>query len=102
VARVKREIADAALRHDLLELIETVIIYKLARFTREEIQVMLQVHDIRETRVYQEALEEGEKKGLARAIVILAAKKIPTEEIASSLEVDIEFVRQVLKSRITG
>ena len=99
---MKREIADAALRHDLLELIETVIIYKLARFTREEIQVMLQVHDIRETRVYQEALEEGEKKGLARAIVILAAKKIPTEEIASSLEVDIEFVRQVLKSRITG
>lgn len=39
----------------LIELIETVMIYKLAGLSREEIQTMLQVHDIRETRVYQEA-----------------------------------------------
>ena len=35
------------------------IIYKLPRLSREEIQAMLQVHDIRETRVYQEAHAEG-------------------------------------------
>jgi predicted transposase YdaD len=94
---VKREIADAALRDDLIELIETVIIYKLARFSREEIQTMLQVKDIRETRVYQEAIEEGKKEKAARAIVNMAAKKIPLEEIAALLEVDVDFVRQVLK-----
>jgi len=99
VARVKTEIADAALRDDLIELIETVIIYKLARFSREEIQTMLQVHDIRETRVYQEAFEEGEKSGISRAIVKLAAKKMPTEEIAATLEVEKEFVREVLNGR---
>src|SRR5438034_624605 len=51
VARAKIEITDAALRADLIELIETVIIYKLPQLSREEIQTMLQVHDIRETRV---------------------------------------------------
>jgi predicted transposase YdaD len=83
-------------------LIETVIIYKLARLSREEIQAMLQVHDIRETRVYQEAFEEGEKKERARAIVRLAAKKMSVEEIASTLEVETEFVREVLNGLSNG
>src|SRR5438552_7783514 len=45
VARARTEIEDAALRADLVELIETVIIYKLARFSREEIQAMLHVNE---------------------------------------------------------
>jgi predicted transposase/invertase (TIGR01784 family) len=102
VARAKTEIGDAALRADLIELIETVVIYKLARFSREEIQTMLQVHDIRETRVYQEAMEEGERKATARAIVNMAAKKMPAEEIATILEVDVQLVHQVLKGRTNG
>ncbi|HEX3147109.1 MAG TPA: DUF2887 domain-containing protein [Gemmataceae bacterium] len=96
VARVKREIPDAALRADLIELIETVIIYKLARLSREEIQAMLDVSDVRETRVYQEAREEGKKEGQALAVVRLAARKMSVEEIATALEVESEFVRDVL------
>jgi predicted transposase/invertase (TIGR01784 family) len=102
VTRTRTEIGDEGLRADLIELIETVIIYKLARFSREEIQTMLQVHDIRETRVYQEAMEEGAKKVTARHIVNMAAKKIPAEEIAAILEVNIELVHEVLKSRTDG
>jgi predicted transposase/invertase (TIGR01784 family) len=114
VARARTEIADAALRADLIELIETVVIYKLPRLSREEIQTMLQVHDIRETRVYQEAreegMEEGEKKGvkkgreegIALAIEKMAAKKMSAKKIAAILELDIEFVRQVLKGRTNG
>jgi predicted transposase YdaD len=102
VTRANLEITDAALKADLIELIETVIIYKLPRLSREEIQIMLQVHDIRETRVYQEALQEGERKKAARAIVNMAAKNMPPEEIAALLEVGIEFVHQVLQSRNNG
>jgi predicted transposase/invertase (TIGR01784 family) len=106
VARAKAEIADAALRADLVELIETVIIYKLPQLSREEIQAMLEVRDIRETRVYQEGkeegIEEGEKKATARAIEKMAAKKMSAKKIAAILEVDIELVRQVLKGRTNG
>src|SRR5438067_11631648 len=45
-------------KHNLVELIETVVLYKLPRLSREEIQARLGVHDLRETRVYQEAKEE--------------------------------------------
>jgi len=106
VARARTEIADAALRADLIELIETVTIYKLSRLSREEIQTMLQVHDIRETRVYQEAkaegLQEGRQEGIALAIEKMAARNMPTEEIAAILEVDMELVRQVLQEGIPG
>ena len=60
---------------------------------------MLKVQDIRETRVYQEAFEDGEKNATARAIMKLAAKKLPAEEIASLLEVNIQVVRDVLAGR---
>lgn len=108
IVRVKREIEEESLRADLLELIETVIIYKLPRLTREEIQAMLQVHDIRESRVYQEAKEEGLKeglkegmkegyqKGIASAIAKMAAKKMPAAEIAAILELDEEWIRQAM------
>jgi hypothetical protein len=63
---------------------------------------MLQLHDIRESRAYKDAVEEGEKKATARAIVKMAAKKIPPEEIAAILEVDINLVRQVLNGQTNG
>ncbi len=122
IARVKAEIGDEPLRVNLVELIETVIIYKLPRLTREEIQTMLQVNDIRETRVYQEAKEEGLKegrelgreegrgegreegreegieKGIEKGIAIakMAANKMSAAEIASILELDVELVRKAM------
>ena len=108
VARTKSEIDDEGLRKDLVELIETVIIYKLPRLSREEIQAMLQVHDIRETKVFQEAKEEGieeerqrsleeKRRGVAR----LAAMKMSAEKIAEILELDIDMVRTEM-ARVEG
>jgi predicted transposase/invertase (TIGR01784 family) len=106
VARTRAEIGDEALRADLLEFIETIIMNKVPRLTREEIKTMLQLHDIRESRAYQEAMEEGLKKGIEKgiqkgiekgvAIAMLAARKKSVAEIAATLEVDVELVRQVL------
>ena len=102
VARARAEIGDEALRADLIELIETVIIYKLSRLSREEVQTMLQLFDIRGTPLYQVAKEEGLKEGMEKgmekgiAIARLAAEKKSVAEIAAILEVDVELVRQVL------
>jgi len=69
---------------------------------------MLQLHDIRETRVYQEALEEGEKKGrregeekgrqegLREAIVKMASGKMSPTDIARILQLDLEVVERAL------
>jgi predicted transposase YdaD len=59
---------------------------------------MLQIHDIRESRVYQEAKEEGLKEGIEKGVAIarLAAEKKSVVEIAALLEMNVELVRQVL------
>lgn len=98
IARAKSEIGDEVLRRDLIELIETVILYKLRSLSREEIQTMLQIHDIRQSRVYQEAMQEGKMEGITFAILKLAAKKMPVKEIADTLELDIEMVRRAIAS----
>jgi len=89
-------------------LIETVIIYKLPRLSREEIQAMLQVHDIRETKVFQEAMEEGIEKERQRSleekrrgVARLAAMKMSAEKIAEILELDIAMVRTEM-ARVEG
>lgn len=96
VARAKAETGDEASRADLIELIETVILYKLPRLSREEIQTMLQIHDIRESRVYQEAKEEGRQEGYDEAIAKMAANKMTAEEIAAILQIDINHARQTI------
>lgn len=67
---------------------------------------MLQISDLRDTRVYQEALEEGREEGKRepadRVIINMASKQVPPEEIAEFLAVDLEFVQQVLKDRASG
>ena len=96
IVRAESEIRDEALRVDLIELIETVVLYKLPRLTREEIQAMLKIHDIRESRVYQEAREEG----IAFAIAKLAAKGMSAEQIAAILELDLAFVNRAIATPV--
>jgi predicted transposase/invertase (TIGR01784 family) len=43
----------------IMELIETIVVYKFPSLGREEIENMLGLSELRETKVYQEALEEG-------------------------------------------
>jgi predicted transposase/invertase (TIGR01784 family) len=115
VKRAKSEIGDASLQHELVDLIETVVICKLPQFTREEIQAMLEVSDIRETKVYQEALEEGLEKGMEKglekgrdegiaqerarlleAIPGLAQRGLSASDIAESLKLDLAVVQKAL------
>jgi predicted transposase/invertase (TIGR01784 family) len=96
IVRTRQEVADPALVAHLVELIETVIIYKLPRLSREEIQAMLQVDDIRKTRVYQEAQEEGRQEALLRTLAKLAAMKFAPEQIAEILDFDVDLVRKAM------
>jgi predicted transposase YdaD len=47
----------------IMELIETIVVYKFPSLSREEIEKMLGLSKLRQTKVYQEALEEGEQRG---------------------------------------
>ncbi len=55
------------------DFVETILIYKLPHLTREEIQAMLHWPevDIRQTRVYQDALAEGREEGRQREVALV-------------------------------
>ena len=57
--RAKTEIRDPWVTSDIIELLETVLVSKFAQLGRQEIQSMFLLSDIKQTRVYQEAREEG-------------------------------------------
>ena len=50
----------------IMELIETIVVYKFPLLSREEIERMLGLSELRETKVYQEALQEGEQAGVLK------------------------------------
>ncbi|WP_255346732.1 Rpn family recombination-promoting nuclease/putative transposase [Synechococcus sp. PCC 7336] len=81
-----QQIPDATLRREIVELIEVILLYKFPRLSREEIEAMLGVSDIKQTKVYQEALEEGR---LERSI------EVATEMLTHGMSV--ELVQQMTK-----
>jgi predicted transposase YdaD len=52
----------------IIDLLETVLVSKFAKLSRQEIQTMFLLSDIKQTRVYQEAMEEGETRLLLRLL----------------------------------
>jgi predicted transposase/invertase (TIGR01784 family) len=60
----------------IIEIIETILIYKFPLLGREEIERMLGLGELRETKVYQEALHEGEQTGEARLVLRQLMRRI--------------------------
>jgi predicted transposase YdaD len=67
--RAKTEISDSLITSDIIDLLETVLVAKFAKLSRQEIQSMFLLSDIKQTRVYQEASQEGEQKGEIRLLL---------------------------------
>ena len=61
--RTRREIVDATIKQDIVELLETVLLSKFSKLTRQEIETMFSLSDIKQTRVYQDAKQEGIQEG---------------------------------------
>jgi len=68
IERTREEITDQSSQRQLIDLIESIIIYKFPQKSREEIEAMFGLSDLKQTRVYQEALAEGEEQGLERGL----------------------------------
>lgn len=60
--RVGREAAPGE-REEIVEWIETVLVYKFPQLSREEIGAMFTISDLKQTRVYQEGKQEGLQEG---------------------------------------
>ncbi len=63
-------------RRGILELIQTIIVYKFPQLNREEIEQMLGLSELKQTRVYQEAREEGRQEEGASLVLRQLARRV--------------------------
>ncbi|MBW4512429.1 MAG: Rpn family recombination-promoting nuclease/putative transposase [Scytonematopsis contorta HA4267-MV1] len=106
IARANQQSSDAKVQKTLIELIETIIVYKFPDLTRQEIEDMLRLSDLKKTKVYQEAFEEGSQQGEQRGeqrgelkmqlqiIPRLLSRGLSIEEIAEITGLEVEQVCQ--------
>lgn len=101
IAKARQELADVVIQQQIIELIETVVLYKFPNLSREELEAMLGLSELRQTRVYQEAREEGIEQGIERGQLQAKLAMLPKlqqrgfslEEIAELLELNVETIR---------
>jgi predicted transposase YdaD len=65
ITAAKQALAQGTDNRDIIEMVTTIMVYKFTQLTRAEVDEMLGV-TLQETRVYQDALAEGEVIGEAR------------------------------------
>jgi len=61
--KVQQE-TDSDLQEQVVKFIETVLVYKFPKLSRQEIEAMFTFNDLKNTRVYQDAKQEGKQEGL--------------------------------------
>jgi len=110
IEQARQQLTDETTQRDLINLIETIIVYKLPQKSREEIEAMLGLSELKQTKVYQEALEEGKQLGVEEGKEQAKLEAIPRmlqfglsqEAIAQILDLPLEVVQQVATQQNTS
>jgi len=88
--------------HNILELIEKVIIYKFPKKSNKELEEMFGLSEWKQTQFYKdvklEGIKEGKlegiKEGKLETIPLLVKLGLSLEQIAKELDIDLEIVKQ--------
>ena len=97
ITRTEQEVLNTQTQKQLQELIETIIIYKFPNLSYEEIETMLNLQEIKQTRVYQDAKSEGKLEQKIEMIPLLQELGLSVKQIAQKLEIEEEIVRSYLE-----
>ncbi|WP_442948890.1 Eco57I restriction-modification methylase domain-containing protein [Nostoc sp.] len=97
INKAKEELTDTLIQRKVLEFIETIVVYKFPNLSREEIETMLNLNLLKQTKVYQEAKEEGKLETKLKMIPILLELGLSVQQIAERLELDVEEVRKAIQ-----
>lgn len=95
IQRVPQESTARLPAETIMEIITTIVVYKFAHLSREEVEAMLGLK-LEESRIYQEAQAEGEHRTKLQMVPKLLQEGMSIERIASLVELPIEEVRQAI------
>jgi predicted transposase/invertase (TIGR01784 family) len=94
ITQTQNEIKETINQSKLLDLIKTIILYKLPEKSREEIEKMFSLSDLKKTKFYQEAFSEGEENTKIASINRMLNLGLSVEMIANYLDLPLKFVQE--------
>jgi predicted transposase/invertase (TIGR01784 family) len=97
--KVVNEIRSIGTNRVILEFIETILVYKFPKLSRKEIERMFALDDLRQTRVYQETLEEGIQMGKQEGIQIGKQEGIQIGKQEGRREGEISLVMRLIRRK---
>ena len=94
IERSQQEAVTGLSRQGIIELIQTIVVYKFPQLSREEIEQMLGLSELKQTKVYQEARQEGRLEGqqLEAATLILRQLARRVGQVAPEVRSQIELL----------
>ncbi len=106
IERTRKQLTDERVQRELVDLIETIIVYKFPQKSREEIEAMFGLSDLKQTKVYQEAraegLTEGEERGEQRVrLVVENLLRVRFGELDEALQAIIDSILELPPEEFT-
>ncbi len=95
VAQVQAEVDQALEQEQMLDLVSTLLVYKFPHRDRRELEMTFGLKEIRKTRVYQEAKEEGEQLGVERTARNFLDLGVAPELVAQATGMTLEEVQKL-------
>ena len=123
IQRVRQELTPDQKPQELLQLIKTILVYKLPLLNRREIETMFSLDELKQTQYFQDVREEARQEGrqegreqgreegreegieqgrlnkALEAVPRLLALGLSVEQVASALELEVKQVRAIQKGR---
>jgi predicted transposase/invertase (TIGR01784 family) len=94
IAKAQKDISDRMVQREIIELVETIVVYKFPKKNRQELEAMLGLGVLKETKFYQEAAYETKIETIPRFLKL----GLSVEQIAEALELPVEEVKKVAQS----
>ncbi|KAM3090106.1 Rpn family recombination-promoting nuclease/putative transposase [Phormidesmis sp. 146-35] len=108
IEKARSQLADQRLQQEVLDLIETIVLYKLPKISRQEFAEMFSLSDLKKTRYYREVKEEvreevkEEVKETARQEErLVLTMRLLTRQIGEVNAQRQEQIRQLPSFRVT-
>jgi predicted transposase/invertase (TIGR01784 family) len=102
IQQAQQELEDAALSGKILGLIETILVYKFTNLSRQELEAMFGLDELKQTRYFREVAEEVAAKtqveGKLETVPRLLQLGLSVEPVAMALELNVELVRQAAQA----
>jgi predicted transposase YdaD len=98
ITQTQAEISDFYLKRKVLELLETIVIYKLPNLSKKELESMFTFQELKQTQYFKDVAEEQREKGKIETIPLLIRLGLTAEKIAEELDLDIKTVKNAIKN----